>query len=705
MRENMAKKIIEEIILITGMDQKKLANYLGTSYFFLMRVSRGDIHPSLDFSLQLESVLESIKNNGGNINMNDSKGTFASKGIRNSSSYEKYEEEITFSAALHPPLIKRLKKNTLWSGGSELLSEILSDHSDKAKTVTEAVANGVSAGKNTYTYDAHTYHTKVPPQGIAQVINKYLPSGGLVFDPFSGSGMTGVAALATGNDVILNEISPAASFISDRFTSRCEAAILDAAVKKVLSNLKALRNSLYTTKCRCCQKDTEILYTIWSYKVKCYCCSHEFILWDESRSYGNNVKEHKFLKEFPCPKCKETVKKSKLERTSAVPVILGYKCCSKKISEVELTENDLNLIKSINKNLDECQFIPDYDLPDGVNLSQPKRRGLTNVKDFYTNRNLLAMSKIWEEINKVDDDNLSAFLGFIFTSLYKRVTKLSEYRFWGGSGNTANFNVPYIFNEANVFTTFERKARSVIDHLESTVKSYSGRCVVNTGSATELNILPDNSVDLIFTDPPFGANINYSEMNIIWESWLGEFTQIENEAIVNKSQNKNADTYQKLITESLSECYRVLRDDHWMILVFMNSSKDIWDRIRNSILDAGFKIERVDIFDKQHGTFKQFVSDNTAGSDLMLHCRKVPKMFTPISKGIHKETLSVTDFLSERNDHIPMLPYLHVKRKTDIDYRTLYSEYLSHAIPKNWKMLDFATFRSEVLSYVKKLEG
>lgn len=704
MRENEARKIIDDILSITGMDHKKLAHYLGTSYFFLMRISRGDIHPSSGFFFQLESVLESVKKDYDNVNIGVSKGTFASKGIRNNSLYKKYEKEITLSDSSHPPLIKRLKNNTLWSGGAELLSEILSDHNEKAETVSEAVADGISAGKNTYTYDAHTYHTKVPPQGIAQVINKYLPSGGLVFDPFSGSGMTGVAALATGNDVILNEISPAASFISDRFTSRCDAAALDAAVKKVLLNLESLRDRIYTTNCRSCHKDTEILYTVWSYKVKCYCCSHEFILWDESRSYGNNVKEHKFLKEFPCPNCSENLKKSKLERTISIPVMIGYKCCSKRISEVDPNENDLELINSINSELGKSQFIPDYDLPDGVNLSQPKRRGLTNVKDFYTSRNLLAMSKIWEEINKVDDENLSAFLGFIFTSLYKRVTKLSEYRFWGGSGNTANFNVPYIFNEANVFTTFERKARSIIDHLESTVKNYSGRCVVNTGSATELNILPDNSVDLIFTDPPFGANINYSEMNIIWESWLGEFTQTENEAIVNKSQKKDADKYQELMTESLSECYRVLRDEHWMVLVFMNSSKDIWDRIRNAILDAGFEIERVDIFDKQHGTFKQFVSDNTAGSDLMLHCRKVSRKFEPRFDGSHKETLSVVDFLSERKEHIPMLPYLHVKRETDIDHRTLYSEYLSHAIPKNWKMLDFSTFRAEVIKYVKKGE-
>ncbi len=54
----------------------------------------------------------------------------------------------------------------------------------------------------------------------------------------------------------------------------------------------------------------------------------------------------------------------------------------------------------------------------------------------------------------------------------------------------------------------------------------------------------------------------------------------------------------------------------------MNSSEKIWSSLHKAIQDSGFIIEKVNIFDKKHGTFKQFVSENTAGADLMLHCRK-----------------------------------------------------------------------------------
>jgi hypothetical protein len=304
------------------------------------------------------------------------------------------------------------------------------------------------------------------------------------------------------------------------------------------------------------------------------------------------------------------------------------------------------------------------------------------------------MSAIWREIHRIRDDDLAGFLAFTFTSLYQRVTRLSEFRFWGGSGNTARFNVPFIFNEANVFVTYERKARTIRDHLETTARSYRARAIVHTGSATDLRFLPDESIDLIFTDPPFGANINYSEMNILWESWLDTFTDNHFEAIVNRFQGKDLPRYRQIMTDSLKECYRVLRPRHWMVLVFMNSAEEVWQALRQSILEAGFTIERVDTFDKQHATFKQLVSDNTAGFDLMLHCHKTSasrKLSTP--KPAENPTDVVRQCILNHLDNIPTQSYLHVKREAEIDYRLLYSQFLAVQITSNGRLMDFATFR------------
>ena len=611
----------------------------------------------------------------------------------------------SLSESVQAPIIGRLMRGKIFhEAGEEALRQTLRNHPVPTKAADSPHVANVSAGKNTYTYDAHTYHTKVPPQGIAKLLSHYLPDGGLVLDPFAGSGMTGVAARVLGYDCILNELSPAACFIANRFTSAVPSTEFEANVDAILSEVSQLRKELYSTRCRECGRLTELLYTVWSYRVICYECSHEFVLWDHCRKYGRVVKEHKILGEFPCPSCHKVVRKAALRRTLAEPVLVGYKCCGSKQQEVthKPSDEDLRAISQLETRAPLADgFYPNKELPDGVNLRQPAKHGLDRIEKFYTRRNLSALSHLWKAIHRIGAPQMSGHVAFVFTSLYQRVTRLSEFRFWGGSGNTAHFNVPYIFDEPNVFVSFARKARTIHDHLASTASEYRGSAIVINGSATSLDLIPANCVDLIFTDPPFGANINYSEMNLLWESWLGCYTDNREEAIVNRVQRKGVPEYGQLMTESLKECYRVLRPGHWLLLVFMNSSRDIWTALRNAIMTAGFSVVKMDIFDKQHGTFKQFVSENTAGMDLVLHCMK-PNCE---SKAIHslEDTLKtdVATFMGTRGA-IPTTVYLHVGRRKEIDFRTLYSEWLSQSFCTSKELLDFANFRETVQDWLNQ---
>ena len=210
-------------------------------------------------------------------------------------------------------------------------------------------------------------------------------------------------------------------------------------------------------------------------------------------------------------------------------------------------------------------------------------------------------------------------------------------------------------------------------------------------------------MDLIFTDPPFGANINYSDMNFLWESWLGRFTKTKDEAIINRVQGKGVAEYQQLMTLSLKEAFRVLRKGHWLLLVFMNSSQEVWNSLRDAILDAGFLIEKIDTFDKQHGTFKQFVSDNTAGMDLVLHCRKPNKLNESFERELPEGIkTSVEVFLNNYEGRLPTITYLHVGRKEEIDHRTLYSKWMSDALVESASLLSFPAFRVLVDDWINR---
>jgi len=698
-----------------GLTQSVLAQLLGVSYVSINRWERGASVPSPAQTQQIVQLRHEIETKPDAVReLNKGQRVFASRGVRRLSPMPLFDNglpEVTLAPEPLPPIINRTTVGRFFSpNGTQTLSDLLHAHKQETPTTQIPPEFGMSAGKNTYTYDAHTYHTKVPPQGIAELVRHYMPQGGLVLDLFAGSGMTGVACLANGYDCILNELSPAACFIANRFTSSVSPELFEAGVNLVLNNLQGIREELYTTTCRECGKATETLYVVWSYNVICNYCNHEFLLWDHCRSYGQRVKEHKILTEFPCPSCHHILKKSTLSRTIAEPIEIGYRCCGSRQQEVThpLNRSDLELIYRLEIAPPLADgFYPKNGLPRGVNLQQPVRHGLDRIDRFYTPRNLAAMSQIWRELHRIEDVNLAAELAFVFTSLYQRVTRLSEFRFWGGSGNAARYNVPFIFNESNVFVTFARKARSIQDHLQTTASHYTGRSIVVCNSATKLDYLPDESVDLIFTDPPFGANINYSDMNFLWESWLGEFTETADEAIMNKFQGKGVDEYQRLMTRSLQEAYRVLRRGHWMLLVFMNSSSKVWDALRSAIGDAGFEISKADIFDKQHGTFKQFVHENTAGYDLVLHCLKPLENRCAPEQLTHPEVRGlVREFLEKHYDPSRFTNvYLHVGREDETDMRSLYSTWMVQAIVEHTPMLDFVEFRKLVNDWLSQRES
>jgi DNA modification methylase len=611
-----------------------------------------------------------------------------------------------------PYSLRDFKSKSYSSSRNAELEEFVEQHqaSKRDSGVSQPLPEDLVAGKNTYAYDAHTYHTKVPPQAIERLIEHYTEEGDIVLDPFCGSGMTGVAALRTHRNAILIDLSPAATFIAANFMSPINGEDYKVSYEQILTSLDDEELRLYGTHCRKCDKLVPMNYMVWSYGLLCNKCNHEFILWDVARDEHKDVRKSKILKEFGCPHCGQLLKKRHLKRTIPYPVQVGYQCCGSGRQESTATpdEYDLELLEAIeNEGIPEKFWYPGRKLPNGKNTRQPITQGLKTVDSLYTTRQLYSVSHLWDIARRWKSEQTAFKLMFTVTSLYQRVTRLSEFRFWGGSGNIANYNVPMIFNEQNVFQVFERKAKTIKYYLDSWATKPEPVYCISTQSATCLESIPDNSIDYVFTDPPFGQNINYSEMNFLWEAWLDAFTEVENEAIVNNIQGKSLNDYQQLLTQAFKEIHRVLKPDKWLTVMFHNSSAKVWTAIQAALADSDFTVQATQTLDKKHDTFKQFVSPNAVGYDLLMHCHKTTnhlnnRIFISESASENEVEKFITVEL-KRNLEDYVVRYLHVDRKNEIDGRKLYSLWLKRLLESGRTIeIDYEEFRDSLFGIISK---
>ncbi len=180
----------------------------------------------------------------------------------------------------------------------------------------------VKEGRSGTIYNAHSYHTKVPPQGIVPYIEHYTEPGDLILDPFCGSGMTGVAALMTGRHAILNDLSPAAVHIAHNYCTPVDVAALRAEFERIKAAIKEEFDWLYGTACDRCGGPATIQYTIWSDAFECARCGAELVLWD----LAIDGESGKVREDFVCQTCGAGWRKLQLRWLKSVPVVTNYEC-------------------------------------------------------------------------------------------------------------------------------------------------------------------------------------------------------------------------------------------------------------------------------------------------------------------------------------------------------------------------------------------
>ena len=105
-------------------------------------------------------------------------------------------------------------------------------------------------------------------------------------------------------------------------------------------------------------------------------------------------------------------------------------------------------------------------------------------------------------------------------------------------------------------------------------------------------MLSNESVDYIYTDPPYGKKIPYLDLSVMWTAWLDlkvTKNDFKAEAIVGGDLQKSKESYNKLIAQSIREMYRVLKYERWLSFVFAHKDPEFWHLIIDTAENCGFE--------------------------------------------------------------------------------------------------------------------
>jgi 16S rRNA G966 N2-methylase RsmD len=449
-------------------------------------------------------------------------------------------------------------------------------------------------GRGDPVYMAHGYLTKVPVPAIMPFIQANTRPGDVVVDPFAGSGMTGVAAAALGRRARLFDISVLGRHIGRNYVNLVDRDLLAKQAGEVVRSTRERLADVYSVTCQACGNTAQLVKTIWSFKIACSGCGQPVSYYRSMEAAGWSKRAMK------CPDCGTRVVSRDTRVGEAAEVDCIACACSGRQREQPASLSPAPASLG-NLPYPRVEITPDRQMYKAQAL---RRSGLTTVSSFYAPRNLAVLTVLYEQIRLVEDPAIQQKLLFIFTSILTRASKRYQ---WSPirplNAANANYYVASVFYEWNVFDLFQRKVEAVIrsdDWLRSmrSEDTHPGPTqadldVIYELSSAEALPLPDASVDYVFTDPPFGSNLFYADMALFQEAWLDGFTDVTQEAVVDRGTKKqrSASRYEQMLTGALSECRRILKPGGRVSMVFGNSAGTMWSLVQRSIQNAGLVIE------------------------------------------------------------------------------------------------------------------
>lgn len=569
-------------------------------------------------------------------------------------------------------------------------------------------------------YNTFPYPTKISPEAIAVYIASATNPDDTVLDAFAGSGSTGIAALLTEHptekmletsselgvepvwgkrNAILYEIGTYAAFAARTITNRLKSKDYSNAVDDFIRRAEKLVSGLYVAKSPN-GKDGFIRYAVWTEVLICPECQAEIDYFQN----GTSRNPATFYDKIECPHCHKTTSvdemnfateefydklltKTILRKKRKIAWVYGTS--GKENWDRAATEDDYALIQRI-----EEEFSPS-EKPREIEWGDLYRAGyhfgVSHLHHFYTNRNYQVMSKLWKLTERYPEREADALKLLLLSyngahcTLMTRIVAKHDSRDFVLTG--AQSGVLYISKlpvEKNILLGLKRKAKpfkevyTMLENCHGTVEVRN----ISSEAMTE----QDNSIDFVFTDPPFGDFIPYAEVNQINELWLPAVTKRRDEVIISSAQNKGVDTYRDMLAKVFREIGRITKDDHPIAVVFHAAKAAVWGAFSEAIQSSGLEIQQSSFLDKTQASFKQVVSKSSVQGDPIFLLRKARLEKTGTST--EKQILQM---IVAENPH-----------ETELECRHCYSLYIGKCMENGISVtLDAAKF----YAFIRELTG
>jgi len=404
----------------------------------------------------------------------------------------------------------------------------------------------------------HKYWGKKPSNDLKELIEKFSSEKDIVLDPFSGYGVFCCEAYILNRNVISNDLNPIANFI----------------------NKQLLNKSI----------DIDLVKKQWELiKTEFKPFNNKWFLWEYS-----NIKIELI---------------SILRNNNDIPLRAKFKEKGKsKYIEIPLAKESVNeyIKKETNYTIED--WYPNEELIPNSRISA--KLGM-KVSDLFTKRTLACHAKLLSLIEKYSSGNELDLFKLAFTSNLANCSRLvppirSRGEMSQGAWMTG-FYTGETYIENNVFHYFENRLNKAIkgklDYLQQfnkgildfNIKEYDNWYKVLQNDVKQLEI-KDESIDYIFTDPPYGDAVPYFEQSIIWNSWLKFAPDYKQEIVItdSKVRNKNISVFEEEINIAFSEIRRVLKSGKFFSLTYHSLSGIEWKSITNACIKNGFDLYSFD---------------------------------------------------------------------------------------------------------------